>query len=51
MMNYNKPEVVLLGSAINAVQHQGQMVKPGTQSPDSPAVLGPFTINAYEADE
>jgi hypothetical protein len=51
MMKYTKPEVVLLGSATKAVQHQGEMVKPGQRTPDSPAVLGPFTINAYEADE
>jgi hypothetical protein len=50
-MKYEKPEVVLVGSAAQAVQQLGQMVKPGTQTPDNPAVLGPFTINAYEADE
>jgi hypothetical protein len=50
-VKYEKPQVVLIGPAAQAVQHQGQMVKPGTQTPDNPAVLGPFTINAYEADE
>lgn len=50
-MRYEKPEVILVGSAVQAVQHQNEMVKPGTQTPDNPAVLGPFTINAYEADE
>jgi hypothetical protein len=44
-MNYAKPEVVALGTAINEVQGQ----KNSTTSADSGHIY--FTVSAYEADE
>ena len=44
-MNYTKPEVVALGTAINEVQGK----KNSTMSADSGGVY--FTVSAYEADE
>jgi hypothetical protein len=43
-MTYTKPELTLLGQAVDAVQSQG---KEG-QALDGPST---HTLNAYEADE
>jgi hypothetical protein len=50
MMKYDKPEVVVLGSASEVIQSVGQHVKPNGQFMDAPPLTS-FTINAYEADE
>jgi hypothetical protein len=46
-MKYNKPEIVMLTSALNGVQRQ---TKDNTVHPDSPSVFL-LSTNAYEADE
>lgn len=46
-MNYGKPEVTPIGSALTAIQHTG---KCGAQS-DAGDPSFPLTPNAYEADE
>ena len=51
-MNYNKPEIVNLNSAIKAIQ--GSTVKSGTFSDIHSSEQGyptPVTSAAYEADE
>jgi hypothetical protein len=47
-MKYDKPEVVVLGSATNAIQSSD---KPRDDVVDNPTTLPKFSINAYEADE
>jgi hypothetical protein len=44
-MKYNKPEVTVLGSAVNVIESQG---KGNPRNVDSPFNQ---TISAYEADE
>jgi hypothetical protein len=47
-MKYNKPEIVMLTSALNGVQKQ---TKDTTTYIDSPSTEPKLSMNAYEADE
>ncbi len=50
-MTYNKPEVVLLASAVSAVKSSSKTSNRYLDNPDTTGIKVLFTPNAYEADE
>jgi hypothetical protein len=49
-VNYTKPEIAVLSSAIRAIE-TSQLVKPSNIQVDREGTQYPLTANAYEADE